>query len=60
MAGVLDSLLHARELDFADVDACLGALRRYRKGRGDLADYLILADARSHGCDAVATFDAAL
>lgn len=60
VARIVDSLLHARELDFADVDACLMALRRYRAGRGDLADYLILADARGQGCEAVATFDAAV
>lgn len=60
VAGVLDALLHARELSFADVDACLMALRRFRNGEGDLADYLVLADARAHGCEAVSTFDGAV
>jgi len=60
VGDTLFALLHAKELEFADVDRCLAALRRFRAGKGDYSDYLIGEEAWAGGCEAVATFDGAL
>jgi predicted nucleic-acid-binding protein len=60
VATTLDGLLHARELEFSDVDRCLAALRRYKAAKGDFADYLIAQETWDRGGDALVTFDATL
>ncbi len=54
---ILDKLLHATHLTYASSDRVAMALRAYRSGRGDFADYLIREEARSAGYPTVATFD---
>jgi predicted nucleic-acid-binding protein len=60
VATTLDGLLHARELEFSDVDRCLAALRRYKAAKGDFADYLIAQETWDRGGDVFVTFDATL
>jgi predicted nucleic-acid-binding protein len=57
IADALDQLLRARGLVLQDAAQVHRALAAFRDGRGDFADYLIRAVARSFGCDRVATFD---
>jgi predicted nucleic-acid-binding protein len=57
---LLGRLLHARHLRFADRDRVAAALDAFAAGKGDFADYVILAHAQAAGADVVATFDRAL
>jgi predicted nucleic-acid-binding protein len=57
IAALLTDLLSARELEPGGADRLWRALRAYRAGRGDFADYLISEQARDAGFDTVATFD---
>lgn len=56
----LERILAARALAFRDSAALARSIEAFSRGKGDLADYVILAHAREAGCDAVATFDRAL
>jgi predicted nucleic-acid-binding protein len=56
----LGRLLAARALSFRDSAAVARALDAFARGKGDFADYVILAHAREAGCEGVATFDRAL
>ena len=60
VAQTLRRLLTARVLAFRDSAALVRAVDAFAAGRGDFADYVILAHARDAGCTAVATFDQAL
>jgi predicted nucleic-acid-binding protein len=57
---IAGKLLRARHLTFRDADVLARVVRAFEKGKGDFADYLIGADAKAAGADAVATFDRAL
>jgi predicted nucleic-acid-binding protein len=57
IAAALSLLIAARQLTFDAPDNVLRALRAYRAGKGDFADYLIREHARAAGCDALMTFD---
>lgn len=58
--NVIRSILLAKGLIFDSTDSIWNALDAYEHGRGDFADYLIREQARSAGCETVATFDKAL
>jgi predicted nucleic-acid-binding protein len=60
LASRLEQLLGAAELAFRDREALEDALGSFAEGKGDFADFVIRAQARATGCDAVATFDTAL
>lgn len=53
----LEKLLHATQLTFSSSDRIARALRAFRSGRGDFADYLIREEARDFGYQTVVTFD---
>lgn len=54
---ILEKLLHAAQLTFSSSDRIARALRAFRSGRGDFADYLIREEARDFGYPTLATFD---
>jgi predicted nucleic-acid-binding protein len=60
IADVLQRLLKAAHLTFADSDALKRAAEAFARGKGDFADYVIREQARAAGCEQVATFDRAL
>lgn len=60
IATALRTLLRARQLRFQSPDLVARALERYRRGRGDVSDYLIDEVGRVLGCDRTVTFDRAL
>ncbi len=60
IAGVIDKILVTRQFQIDRKDLVIHALREYREGKGDLADYLIGRSNRAAGCDSTATFDRAL
>ncbi len=60
IAATLRSLLRARQLRFQSPDLVARALDRYRRGSGDVADYLIDEVGSAHGCTATVTFDRGL
>lgn len=57
IAQALESLLSSRELVIAQSATVWGALRAYRNGKGDFADYLIARCAAAEGCTSTVTFD---
>ncbi len=59
IAGVLETLLRAKELVIADADAVWKALRLFKQTKADFADCLIERCAATAGCDHTATFDRA-
>ncbi len=59
IAATLRSLLRARQLRFQSPDLVARAVDRYRRGSGDVSDYLVDAVGRSLGCTATVTFDRA-
>jgi len=60
IADVLYKILMTRQFEIDRKDLVIQALREYREGKGDLADYVIGRSNRASGCDATATFDRAL
>jgi predicted nucleic-acid-binding protein len=60
ISDTLGDLLRARHLSFSNTDRIGRALRCYRSGAADFADYLIREHAVGAGCDSIATFDRAL
>lgn len=60
IVAVLRQLLNARHVSFRSSDRIDRAVEAYDKAKGDLADYLIRADAFELGCTEVITFDKAL
>lgn len=59
IAGVLETLLRAKELVIADADVVWKALRLFKQTKADFADCLIERCATTAGCDHTATFDRA-
>jgi predicted nucleic-acid-binding protein len=57
IASTLRSLLRARQLRFQSPDLAARALERYRKGAGDVSDYLVDEVGRSLGRSSTVTFD---
>lgn len=60
IAAVLHKLLNARHVTFRSTERVQQAVDAYAAGKGDVADYLIRADALDAGCETVVTFDRAL
>ena len=57
IARVLNDLLRTTQFEVEDPAVANRALLRYRRGGGDLADYLIAETAAGSGCRGVVTFD---
>lgn len=60
IADALDQLLRTELIVVSDPGVADRALRAYRAGKGDFADYLIRERARALEADDVVTFDRAL
>jgi predicted nucleic-acid-binding protein len=60
IAGTLETLLEEPLCEVEQRDAVEEAVGRYRRSRGDFADYLIAAVARRLGAEPLYTFDRAL
>ena len=60
IADVIDKILVTRQFEIDRKDLIIHALRDYRDGKGDLADYIIGRSNRAAGCDTTVTFDRAL
>lgn len=60
VAETLVRLLAARSLAYRDSAALARAVESFTFGKGDFADYVVLAHARAAGCESVATFDRVL
>jgi predicted nucleic-acid-binding protein len=60
IADILQRLLKAAHLTFANSDALKRAAEAFARGKGDFADYVIREQARAAGCDHVVTFDRVL
>lgn len=60
IANALDQLLRTELIVVSDPGVADRALRAYRAGKGDFADYLIREQARALDADEVVTFDRAL
>jgi predicted nucleic-acid-binding protein len=54
---VLESLLRSKELMIERAEIVSQALRAFRTGRADFADYLVERCAHSAGCEFTITFD---
>lgn len=57
IAGTLERLLRAEQIEVERRDEVRRALDRYRSGRGDYADYLIGEGNQRDGCLHTVTFD---
>jgi predicted nucleic-acid-binding protein len=57
IAGALEQLLNAAELQIEDREAAVDALAAYRDGQADFADCLMGLLNRAVGCDCTMTFD---
>lgn len=57
IAGALEQLLNAAELQIEDREAALGALAAYRTSKADFADCLMGLLNRAAGCEHTMTFD---
>lgn len=60
IADVCERILKTRQFDIESKETVRGAVNDYKKGRADLADYLIGRVNTSKGCDYTATFDRSL
>lgn len=60
IAATLDALLEEPLYEVDQRESVGEALGRYRRGRGDFADYLIASLARRQGAEPLYTFDRAL
>ena len=60
LATALERVLDTAEFTVEDRALVASALAEYRRGRAQLADYLIGARNRAAGCDVTATFDRGL
>lgn len=58
IAGALEGLLAAVELEVEDADVVSSALRDYVSEAADFADLMILGATRKHGATPLVTFDA--
>lgn len=57
IADALEKLLLTRQFEFEERGSVWDALRRFRAGKADFADYLIGEKNLSSGCDRTRTFD---
>lgn len=57
ITGVIEQLLTTADVEFESADILRKALRRYSKGKGDFADYLIAEINRENGASVTYTFD---
>ena len=60
IADILEKLLATRQFLIEQKDVVYLALRQYRQGKADLADYLIGRLNRTAGCSVTVTFDKSL
>ncbi len=60
IADVLEKILMIKQFEIDSKDVVRQAVRDYRNGRGDIADYLIGRINHVKGCDKTATFDHSL
>jgi predicted nucleic-acid-binding protein len=60
VAEVLEKILLTRQFDVETREEVWRALGRFRRGRGDFADYLLGERNSALGCSRTATFDRAL
>jgi len=60
VAEVLEKILLTRQFDVESREEVWRALGRFRRGRGDFADYLLGERNSALGCSRTATFDRAL
>jgi predicted nucleic-acid-binding protein len=60
IAPVLEQMLLSGQFAFEDKDLLWQALEDYRRGKGDMADYLIGRIAQQGGCAQTVTFDKGL
>ncbi len=60
IADLLERLLSARQFFVDEKDTVYSAVRDYRRGKADLADYLIGRLNRTAGCEVTVTFDKTL
>ena len=60
IADIVEKLLAARQLTIENRETVERALRTFRRGRADFADYVIAHSAHASGCERVLTFDSAL
>ncbi len=54
---VLETMLRTKEIVVAHADTVWKALRLFKEGKADFADYLIERSANEAGCNHTATFD---
>ena len=57
IAGILETILTSNELKVESADAVWQALRKFRKGAADMADYLIAGTNVTQGATPTFTFD---
>jgi len=57
IADALANLSRAKQVELRDADLVHRALRAFRAGKGDFADYVIRERAFSAGCASIATFE---
>lgn len=60
IADALEKLLLTQQFEFAERDEVWAALRRFKQGRADFADFLIGGMSLSNGCHRTTTFDRGL
>jgi len=60
VVAALSGLLRAAQLVIEEADLANRALRRFKHGGADFADYLIAERAAAAGCEQLATFDGKL
>lgn len=60
IADVLEKILITKQFEIEAKDLVRQAVHDYRRGRGELADYLIGQINQAQGCDVTASFDRAL
>jgi predicted nucleic-acid-binding protein len=59
VADIIDAILASDDLKVLHSDAALDAVRAYRSGKADYADYFLSYINIEYGCTATATFDTA-
>lgn len=57
VSNLIEQLLSADDLEISYREVAARALRAYRLGRADFADYFLAGINEDHGCSSTATFD---
>jgi predicted nucleic-acid-binding protein len=60
IAEALEKLLLTQQFEFEEREHAWRAVKRFREGKADFADYIIGEKNRSFGCERTSTFDRAL